>query len=164
MIPILLAVAISFALLAATVVIHYEVLNTTSRMMPQLHRRYHRRQMLLVLAGIFVAHLLEISLYAGAYHLMTDHFGLGGIAGEVGLGTAALDYFYFSLTTYTTLGIGDVYPTGPLRIVAGTESLNGLVLIGWSASYTFLAMKRLWGEAQSDPDNGGDSQASGDDR
>jgi hypothetical protein len=31
-----------------------------------------------------------------------------------------------------------------MRIVAGIESLNGLVLIGWSASFTYLTMERFW--------------------
>jgi len=37
-----------------------------------------------------------------------------------------------------------VVPTGDLRLVAGVEALNGLLLIGWSASYTFIAMERFW--------------------
>jgi hypothetical protein len=55
-----------------------------------------------------------------------------------------LDYVYFSITTFTTLGIGDVYAHGPLRLVAGVESLNGLVLIGWSASFTYITMEKVW--------------------
>ena len=27
---------------------------------------------------------------------------------------------------------------------AGVEALNGLLLIGWSASFTYLAMERYW--------------------
>ena len=54
-----------------------------------------------------------------------------------------------SLACYTTLGFGDVYATSDLRIIAGLEGLNGLVLIAWSASLTFLAVKPTW------DDNGG---------
>ena len=57
-----------------------------------------------------------------------------------------LDYFYLSITTFTTLGIGDVHPRGALRIIAGIQSLNGLVLIGWSASFTYLSMEKFWDE------------------
>jgi hypothetical protein len=31
-----------------------------------------------------------------------------------------------------------------MRLIAGVESLNGLVLIGWSASFTYLEMARFW--------------------
>jgi len=30
-----------------------------------------------------------------------------------------------------------------------TESLNGLVLIGWSASFTYLTMEEFWGPKRS---------------
>ena len=42
------------------------------------------------------------------------------------------------------MGFGDLTPTGPLRMLAGVEALNGLLLIGCSASYTYLAMERFW--------------------
>ncbi len=44
------------------------------------------------------------------------------------------------------LGIGDVSPSEHLRIISGLEGLNGLVLIGWSTSFTFLTMRRFWTE------------------
>jgi hypothetical protein len=51
---------------------------------------------------------------------------------------------YFSAETYTTLGYGDVLPHGDLRLLAGMQALNGMLLIGWTASYTYLSMERLW--------------------
>jgi len=55
-----------------------------------------------------------------------------------------LDYVYFSLATYTTLGVGDLHLCGAMRLIVVVESLNGLVLIGWSASFTYLTMEELW--------------------
>lgn len=52
---------------------------------------------------------------------------------------------YFSAITYTTVGFGDFVPTGPVRFLAGTEALTGFLLITWSASFTFLEMRRYWG-------------------
>lgn len=69
--------------------------------------------------------------------------GEGSLAGHIEGGL--LDYFYFSMATYTTLGIGDLHPSGVMRLVAGVESLNGLVFIGWSASFTYLTMEEFWG-------------------
>jgi len=48
------------------------------------------------------------------------------------------------MTSYTTLGIGEVYPTVPLRLIVGMASLNGFLLITWSASFTYLVMQRYW--------------------
>jgi len=35
-------------------------------------------------------------------------------------------------------------PSGPLRFMAGMEALTGLVLIGWTASFMYLQMRRVW--------------------
>ena len=45
---------------------------------------------------------------------------------------------YLSISNYTTLGVGDVFAIGPMRIVSAIEALIGLVLIGWSASFSIL--------------------------
>jgi len=57
---------------------------------------------------------------------------------------------YFSAETYTSLGFGDLTPAGPLRLLSGVEALNGLVLIGWSASFTYIAMERFWNLSPAD--------------
>ena len=31
-------------------------------------------------------------------------------------------------------------------VLAGAEALNGLLLIGWSASYLYIAMERFWND------------------
>ena len=51
---------------------------------------------------------------------------------------------FFSFTTPTALGFGDIEPTGNLRYLTGIESLTGLVLITWTASFLFVEMQRYW--------------------
>jgi hypothetical protein len=58
-----------------------------------------------------------------------------------------LDCVYFSFTNYTSLGYGDVEPLGDIRFTAGLESLTGLVLIGWTASFLYVEMSRFWHES-----------------
>ena len=138
-----ITVVLSLLLVAASVLIHYECLRGTSEISRRLAipRRTH---ILVVIAGVVIAHLVEATLYATAYYLCEHWGGLGHMDGLMEGG--ALDYFYFSITTFTTLGIGDVHPRGALRLIAGVESLNGLVLIGWSASFTYLSMEQLWSD------------------
>jgi len=50
--------------------------------------------------------------------------------------------FYFSVVNYSSLGLGDIYPTGHLRFPAGIEALNGFLLISCSASTIFLVTTR----------------------
>ena len=89
---------------------------------------------------------MEIFLYAAAFYVLVENFGAGTL-GSTNPSTFTL-YLYFSSETYTSLGYGDVAPGGPLRMLAGMEALNGLLLIGWSASYTYLAMERFWGDEE----------------
>jgi Ion channel len=137
-----MTVTLALASVVATVIIHYEVLRGTSLVIPRFSVA-PRGRILVVIGGVFVAHLMEIFLYAFVFFLMHVYFDLGSIEGE--FHGEVLDFFYFSITSYTTLGVGDLFPHGPLRIVAGMEALNGFVLIGWSASFTYLSMEKFWG-------------------
>ncbi|EGG99066.1 Protein yfbU [gamma proteobacterium IMCC2047] len=55
-----------------------------------------------------------------------------------------LDCGYHSFVTYTSLGFGDIIPTGYLRFITGIEALAGLVLIAWTASFVYVEMRRFW--------------------
>jgi hypothetical protein len=147
------ALAIAFALVATTLLLHYEVLRLTSRWIVDLPI-HPRARMIVVLAMAMVSHLLQVTLYATAYVAMIESGRFGSIGG-MEAHPAFADVFYFSITTYTTLGIGDLFPHGALRIVSGIEALNGLVLVGWTASFTYLKMERYWQvpeESQRDED------------
>lgn len=129
-------------LVLLTVLVHYEALRLTSEFLPHLKVRPRARMMIVILAA-FSAHVIEVLLYAAAYFLFVEILELGYFGGA-----AAADgppgYVYFSAVTYTSLGLGDVYPLGAMRLIAGVEALNGLLLIGWSASFTYLTMERFW--------------------
>jgi hypothetical protein len=137
-----IAAATCLILLVATTFIHYEVLRLLTSALPMLRIR-PRLQLIFVILGAFCAHFIEILLYGGAYYVLATCFDIGSM-GQTG----PLHFsrcLYFSAETYTTLGYGDVLPHGDLRLLAGLEALNGMLLIGWTASYTFLSMERYWG-------------------
>lgn len=129
--------------MAITVVvgIHYEFLRLLSGYMPHMSIPPRVR----VLVGVFgaiAAHTVEIWIFASVYWLQLQLGGFGTLAGEFGGGF--LDCVYFSFTSYTTLGYGDIHPLGLLRFLAGVESLLGLLLITWTASFLFVEMSRYW--------------------
>ena len=88
-----------------------------------------------------IAHSIEITLFALAYRASIAS-GFGTLEGNFE-GTIA-DHLYFSYAAFTTVGFGDIVPTGPLRLLAGMEALTGFVLITWTASFLYLEMSRLW--------------------
>jgi hypothetical protein len=132
--------AISAVLVVASILIHYEALRLMSTFVPNLEVAV-RVKVLIVVIGCFFAHTLEVWLYAGAF-LLIFKSGLGSLKGQVDESFA--DFLYFSATSYSTMGIGDVYPTGALRLISGIEGINGLFLIAWSTSFTYFVMDRLW--------------------
>ena len=131
-------------LIVLTTVMHYEVLGLLTFTLPRLRIR-PRVKLVVVMLAAFAAHSVEILLYGLFCYYLIHRLGLGALAG----GDSSLENcMYFSAETFTSLGFGDIVPTGPLRLLAGFEALNGLLLIGWSASYVYISMERFWGEEQ----------------
>ena len=128
-------------LISTTTVIHYEALRLLSRRLPTL-RIPSRSKLLVVIFCAFIAHALEIAVYGAALFGLIGVLGIGGLAGT--LGFSFLHCLYFSAETYTSLGFGDIIPTGPMRLIASFEPLNGLILLGWSASFLHLEVGRYW--------------------
>lgn len=132
---------INSLLVTITVLIHYEVLYQLARQLPSVAIRPRFR----VLIGVFIillAHIVEIWLFAIGYYLMINIDGLGSLTGN--FNQSLFDCSYFSFTTYTTVGFGDIEPYGHIRFLTGMESLTGLVMITWSASFLFLEMQKYW--------------------
>ncbi|MGE5318791.1 MAG: ion channel [Hyphomicrobiaceae bacterium] len=140
----MLIVSIACALLLAlTTVTHYEALSHLNNRLTSLAIP-NRSKLLVVISTAFVAHALEMTLYGLSIYLLTKYLGVGTLSGPAGHSLASC--LYFSAETYTSLGFGDLTPAGPIRMIAGVEALNGLLLIGWSASYAYIAMERFWNE------------------
>ena len=134
------ALLVSALLVLACIFIHYEVLRIVAGIIPKLQIPV-RFKVLVVVVCCFGAHTVEVWLYALTYAVIS-----GGSEGSLGGHTAGefSDFVYFSATAYSTIGFGDIYPTGHLRLIAATEGLNGLFLIAWSTSFTYLVMDRMW--------------------
>jgi hypothetical protein len=77
---------------------------------------------ILTVLALFALHGLEIWLYAVFYSVMDVMPRL-------------YDALYFSTMTYSTLGFDDAGLDYGWRLVAAIESLNGLLLIGWSTAF-----------------------------
>lgn len=136
------AMLISVVMVVVTVLVHYEVLRVlTDSIIPRL-RISPRRRLLVVMFGVFFAHTVEVWLFAICFYLMDSVDRFGGFRGEPI--QSVFDYLYFASISYTSVGYGDIYPVGPLRLVTGLSALCGLLMIGWSASFTYLVMEKFW--------------------
>lgn len=95
-----------------------------------------------LVVGLLILHITEIWLFAAGYFFLLKNPDFGLIVGTEPL--LFTDYVYFSAVVYTTLGFGDMIPSGHIRFLTGMEALLGLALITWSASFLFLEMRRYW--------------------
>ena len=126
----------------ACVVLHYECLRMISAWLPTA-KRSHRGRIVFLILCLLLVHIAEIWIFGITY------FGLLSIGdfGElVGIGSISIfNCVYYSATTFTTVGFGDIVPVGAIRFVTGTEAIAGLTFITWSASFTFMDMLKVWG-------------------
>jgi hypothetical protein len=137
-----MSMGLAVVLVGICVLVHYESLRLASIFMPRLTIA-PRKRILFVMAAAFFAHTLEIWIYGIGYWVIANTLAIGDIGGKA---TGAFpEYIYFSTVSYTSLGLGDLYPTGALRLLTGVEALLGLTMIAWTGSFTYLSMEKFWG-------------------
>ncbi len=139
----ILVAVVSLVITALVVTIHFEGLHALARRFSVEKSNRNRYTMLQIIFALLALHIVEIWCYGLAYWLLLQVPDTGFVHGEHGLDTL-FDAVYLSATTYSTLGIGDLAPVGAIRLLVGLESLTGLLMISWSASFTYLEMERFW--------------------
>lgn len=80
--------------------------------------------------GLLVLHLLQIVAWAFAYWI----------------GEGFPDFttaFYYSATSYSTVGYGDVLPAGNWKIIGAVEAVTGVLMFGWSTGMLFSVVNQL---------------------
>jgi Ion channel len=129
--------ALGTAVISATVLVHTVGLIAVTHLMTYVRAwfRLHRHEagrtaaMVATVLALFVVHAVEIWLWAFVY------VGIGGLPN---IDTA----IYFSITTFSTIGFGDVVLPDEWRLLGSLEGVSGLLLIGWSTAYLVAASTR----------------------
>jgi len=129
--------ALGTLVISLNVLVHTVGLIVLARWMAWIVRwfRLHRHNlgktvaMVTTVLGLFLAHTIEVWVWALAY------VALGVVDGL----EAAV---YFSTVTFSTLGYGDITPSPSWRVFAALEAMNGFILIGWSIAYLIAASTR----------------------
>ncbi|MEO1476826.1 MAG: potassium channel family protein [Pseudomonadota bacterium] len=85
---------------------------------------------LFVVLTLFALHAVEVLLFACIYILLGEFSGLE-------------EALYFSASTFTTVGFGDLYLESEWRMLAAMESMNGFLLIGWSTAFLVSVTARI---------------------
>jgi ion channel len=131
----LINLTIGLGLVAVTVLAHILGLIWITHAMNWMVARFRWHEgsvlaMITVVLGLFLLLLAEVWIWALCYEVL-------------GAFPDFMTSLYFSITSFATLGIGDVVPVSRWRILGALESLNGFLLIGWSTAYIISASMRL---------------------
>lgn len=138
--------AATLAATAGAVIVHFEGLAALGRYLARLRERTEvvlpaRRTLIKLLTSLFSLHVVQIVLFGLVYWSLSRWIAGGA---EHGGALALGDALHLSAITFTTVGYGDISPTGALRFVAAIEALLGFMLLTWSASFAYLQMARQW--------------------
>lgn len=138
---------VAFGLTCATVIVH--ALGTLAAISHLAHiwrkKKQHpgrlasEIQIVQVVSVLLLLHLAE----AGVWAVMYRFFGL-----LPDMETA----IYFSITSYTTVGYGDVVLPAPWRLLGPFEAAVGILMFGWSTGVMVTVISRIYGSRlQADP-------------
>jgi len=83
--------------------------------------------------GVFIAHIIQIWLWAVFYLVVNALPNLE-------------EALYFSTSTFTTVGFGDIVLETKWRLLSSFQSANGFILFGWSTAFIFEVMSKLYKE------------------
>ena len=132
---------LAFGLICATVVIH--ALGTLEAI-THIARRWRQRkshpgllaselQVVRLVSVLLLLHMAEAGIWAGLYVI-------AGLLPD--LETAV----YFSITSYTTVGYGDVVLPVSSRLLGPIEAAVGILMFGWSTGIMVTALSRIYGD------------------
>lgn len=136
----LITIGVTMLIVTLCIVLHYETLRLLTDYLPT-PAHHHRRRIVVLILCLLLLHIVEIWIFGYGYYLLLQPDGFGELSS---FDVTMFDAVYFSASVYTTLGFGDIVPTGAIRFLTGTEALSGFMLITWSASYVFVEMLKTW--------------------
>lgn len=140
-------ISVGAVLIVATVIVHAFSLELILKALVTVRTaaevRWRTVTFSLVILGVFLAHIIEICIWAAFYY-----FGVADA--EIPTLNAAM---YFSTSTFTTVGFGDVVLSDKWRLLSGFEAIDGMILFGWSTAFIFAVVRRIYTQIYHAPAN-----------
>jgi hypothetical protein len=135
---ILFPLAVGLGAVACTIFVHALAVAATVNLIRYERKRGHAGAgavtdltiVALAISFAFVAHLIEIALWAVLLMICGEFREFGNA-------------FYHSAVNYTTLGYGDLLMTPSWRFLGPLEAANGALMFGVSTAMVFALMQRL---------------------
>ena len=133
-------ISIGAALIVATVIVHAVCLELILKALVIVRTTFEVRWRVLtfslVILAVFVAHIIEIWIWAILYYT-------GFSISKIPTLEAAL---YFSTSSFTTVGFGDLVLSEEWRLLSSFEATNGMILFGWSTAFIFAVVRQIYSQ------------------
>lgn len=134
----MLKLAVLFALVSSCVIIHGGGMilgvRLFSRSKPVRKDHFNLsamfRILIFIVFGLLLLHLLQILVWAACYMW-------------IGCFPDFDTAFYYSATSYSTVGYGDVIPPEDWRTMGSIEAVTGVLMFGWSTGVLFSVVNHL---------------------
>jgi hypothetical protein len=137
--PMFKELLVAFVIVAVCLLLHVGAIVSLADWM--LDRRDRRKEemgtfgyivlLLIAFSVILILHMVEIGIFAGFYYLRSLFSDF-----ETAL--------YFSITSYTTIGFGDVVLPRAWRLFGGIEGITGVLLCGLSTAFVFAIINAMF--------------------
>lgn len=131
-------ILIGAALVGATAFIQAGFMLAGLRALERLRtteRRFSHRHATLIIVSfvlfLFLAIVVDVWIWAAVYWA----------AGAISSFEEAL---YFSTTSFTTIGYGDVVLTREWRLLSSFEGANGMIIFGWTTALVIAVIQRFY--------------------
>ncbi len=87
--------------------------------------------LLVVVWVLAIMHLVQVAVWAAVFRYL-------------GCFDSYYQALYFSLMTYSTVGYGDLVAPDVWKLFCGVESIMGMLMFGWSASFLFGTVSQFY--------------------
>jgi ABC-type sugar transport system permease subunit len=128
------------ALIVTTVFVHAVILEVIIKALiavrTDIEFRWRAVVFALVILAVFIAHVIEIWIWAALYYFEAS-------ISEIPTLEAAV---YFSTSSFTTVGFGDLVLSEDWRLLSSIEAINGMILFGWSTAFIFAVIRRVYSQ------------------
>ena len=128
------------ALIVTTVFVHAVILEVIIKALiavrTDIEVRWRAVAFALVILAVFIAHVIEIWIWAALYYFKAS-------ISEIPTLEAAV---YFSTSSFTTVGFGDLVLSEDWRLLSSIEAINGMILFGWSTAFIFAIIRHVYGQ------------------
>ena len=127
--------AIGASLIVLTVLIHATCLELILKgyfaIKTDLMVRWRIVTFAVLILAVFSAHVIEIWVWATLFFFIE----------AMPTFEAAL---YFSTTSFTTVGFGDITLSEKWRLLSSLEAAAGMILFGWSTAFIFAIIRHIY--------------------